>query len=146
MKQIATDLRAQAAGLRTQADKLDAMAASIDGGALSPDSFCGDARAREIVNAICADLGVSVALVLSRDRHDQVVVCRDICTHALWSLLGMRHEALAVALGRPGHSVCTYSLRRVRERRAVDKRFEALLTSAMSAAHAALAAVEEIAS
>jgi len=145
MKQIATDLRAQAAGLRTQADKLDAMAASIDGGALSLDSFCGDARAREIVSAICAELGVSVALVLSRDRHDQVVVCRDICTHALWSLLGMRHEALAVALGRPGHSVCTYSLRRVRERMQVDKHFSAVLNRALGTAKTAIAKLEGIA-
>lgn len=145
MSTIAADLRANAAELRRQADRIDAIAASIDAGELSPDAFCGNAKAREIVSSICDELRVSVALVLSRDRHDDVVICRDVCTHALHQLLGMRQEALARALGRADHSVCNYALRRVRERRMVDHNFSALLNRGMAAAHAAVARIDSIA-
>lgn len=145
MTTIATALRAQADDLRTKADKLDAIAASLDEGQLSPDSFCGNLKAREIVSSICDELRVSVSLVLSRDRHDDVVICRDVCTHALHQLLGMRQEALARALGRADHSVCNYALRRVRERRQVDHNFSALLNRGMAAAHAAVARIDSLA-
>jgi len=145
LRSQAEAFRAQAADICAKADKLDAIAASIDGGQLSAASFCGNPKAREITTAICDDLGISVSLVLSRDRHDAVVVCRDICTHALRQLLGMRQQALAMALGRPDHSVCAYSLRRVRERRQVDKHFTALLERGMNTAKTALSKLEGIA-
>lgn len=145
MSTIASDLRTQSDELRRQADRLDAIAASIDAGELSPDAFFGNAKAREIVSSICNELRVSVALVLSRDRHDDVVVCRDICTHAVHQLLGLSQNALARVLCRADHSVCNYALRRVRERRQVDHNFSALLDRGMKAAHAAAARIDSLA-
>ena len=143
MNIISDDLRAQAAELRRQAKQLDAMAERIAGGAPAAE-FSGNTKARLIIQEVCAEFGLSVELVLSKDRHDEVVVCRDICTHALRQLLGLRQAALAAALRRPTHSVCSYALRRVRERRLVDKHFANQLERGIKAANAALETLEEM--
>lgn len=145
MSTISDQLRAHAADLRSQAAKLDALADELDGNTTERRAEFGDPRAHAIAAAICTELNVPLALVLSTDRRAHVVAARDICAHAFRSLLSYSFQRAAHALGKLDHQTAAYALRRVRDRRQVDKRFAADLERAMTAAHAALAKLEGIA-
>lgn len=144
MSTIADDLRARVAALRKEAIELEALAARIDGQHESQKAFIGDFRAHAVASAICAALDVSLAEVLSDDRRAQVVIARDFCAHAFRNLLGFALQRVATTLGKLDHQTAAYALRRVRDRRQVDKRYAADLARAMTAAHAALAKLEGI--
>lgn len=144
MSTVAEDLRAEAAALRKQASALEAIAARIDGEIDAPLAFRGDDRAQGVAAAICAELGVPLASILSPRRTADIVAVRDIIAHAFRNLLGLRLHAVSLALGRLDHAATSIALRRVRERRTVDKQFAALLERGMKAAHAALAKIEGI--
>lgn len=144
MSTIADDLRARVAVLRKEATELEALAARIDGQTDGQQAFIGDARAHAVASAICGVLDVSLAEVLSDDRRAQVVTARDFCAHALRNLLGFALQRVASSLGKLDHQTSAYALRRVRDRRQVDKRYAADLSRAMQAAHAALAKLEGI--
>lgn len=145
MSTIADDLRARVAALRKEATELEALAARIDGQHEAQKAFIGDARAHAVASAICSALDVSLAEVLSDDRRAQVVIARDFCSHAFRHLLGFALQRVANTLGKLDHQTSAYALRRVRDRRQVDKRYAADLERAMKAAHAALANLEGIA-
>lgn len=145
MSTIADDLRARVAALRKEATELEALAARLDGQHEAQQAFIGDARAHAVASAICAALDVSLAEVLSDDRRAQIVVARDFCSHAFRHLLGFALQRVANTLGKLDHQTSAYALRRVRDRRQVDKRYAADLERAMKAAHAAIANLEGIA-
>lgn len=144
MSTIAADLRAKAALLRAKATELDAIAADLEAARIGGDAFGGDERCSVTAEAIAAELGLTVSVVLSGSRVASVVVARDIITHAWRVLLGLDFTLIAERLGLTSQSSCRYAIRRVRDRRQVDKRFESDLQRAMAAAHAALAKIEGI--
>lgn len=144
MSTIAEDLRARVASLRKEATELEALAARIDGQSDAQRAFLGDPRALAIATAICAELGVPLEQVLADDRHAHVVVARDCCAHAFRHLLGFALQRVAHTLGKLDHNTTTAALRRVADRRQVDKHYAAELSRAMCAAHTALAKLEGI--
>lgn len=144
MSTFAEQLRSQAADMREHASKLEALAAELDGTTDAQQAALGDTRCHAIALAICAELRMPLAVVLSADRRAHVVVVRDICAHAFRCLLDYSLQRVAHTLGKLDHQTVAYALRRVRDRRQVDKRFEADLHRAMAAAHAALAKIEGI--
>lgn len=142
MSIIADDLRAKAALLRSKATELEAIAADLETARIDAPTFGGDKRCVAIAEAICAELGLTVSVVLSGSRVASVVVARDIITHAWRALLGVDFTIIAERLGLTSQSSCRYAIRRVASRRQVDKRFSSDLERAMKAAHSALAKIE----
>lgn len=140
----ADEIRAEAAVLRKQAAALEAIAARLDGQIDAPLAFRGDDRAQTVALAICTELGVPLASILSPRRSADIVAVRDIIAHAFRHLLGLRLHAVSLALGRLDHAATSLALRRVRERRTVDRQFAALLERGMKTAHATLAKLEGI--
>lgn len=145
MSTIADQLRARVAALRKEATEIEALASQLDGQSDAQRAFLGDPRALTIADAICTELGVPLEQVLADNRHAHVVFARDCCAHAFRHLLGFALQRVANTLGKLDHQTSAYALRRVRDRRQVDKRYAADLERAMKAAHAALANLEGIA-
>jgi chromosomal replication initiation ATPase DnaA len=145
MSTFAEQLRGQASDLRAQAAQLDAIAAELDGNNPANLVTLSDPRAHAIAVAVCDQLHMPLAMVLSPNRMAHVVTVRDICAHALRCLLNYSLQRIAHTLGWDDHATVSAALRRVRERRQMDKHFAPDLERAMKAAHAALAKIEEIA-
>lgn len=144
MTTIADQIRARAAALHKEATELEAIASKLDGQSDAQRAFLGDPRASAIAIAVCTELGVPIEQVLSDDRHAHVVFARDCCAHAFRNLLGFALQRVANALGKLDHNTTAAALRRVADRRQVDKHYAAELSRAMKAAHAALAKLEGI--
>lgn len=144
MSTVADELRAKAALLRSKATELDAIAADLEAARIGGDTFGGDERCSVTAEAIAAELGLTVSVILSGSRIASVVVARDIITHAWRVLLGLDFILIAERLGLTSQSSCRYAIRRVNDRRGVEKRYAADLERAMKAAHAALAKLEGI--
>lgn len=144
MSTVADELRTRANALHKEAIELEALASRLDGQSTGQRAFIGDERAHTVASAICTELDVSLAEVLSDDRRVQVVFARDCCAHAFRHLLGFALQRVANSLGKLDHQTATYAIRRVADRRQVDKRYAADLERAMKAAHAALAKLEGI--
>lgn len=144
MSTIAEEIRARVAALRKEATELEALASKLDGQSDAQRAFLGDPRANAIAFAVCTELSVPIEQVLSDDRRAHVVFARDCCAHAFRNLLGFALQRVANTLGKLDHNTTAAALRRVSDRRQVDKHYAAELSRAMKAAHVALAKLEGI--
>lgn len=146
MSTFAEQLRSQATELRRQAEELETIAAQMEASASVEIPFARntDPRSAEVIEAVAAACHVDLAAFWSRRRSDEIAVARHIAAHALHTLLGMRSQPIADALRWRDHASTTHALRKVRERRTVDRVFSEKLNRAMAAAHAVVAQQEGI--
>lgn len=69
MSTVADELRTRANALHKEAIELEALASRLDGQSTGQRAFIGDERAHTVASAICTELDVSLAEVLSDDRR-----------------------------------------------------------------------------